>query len=45
MEAIHSSEVLVHTRSTWHHIPEYGILEYFGMFVRPVDFVQTGKQT
>jgi hypothetical protein len=26
MEAIHSSETLVHTRSTQHHIPEDGIL-------------------
>jgi hypothetical protein len=26
MEAIHSSETSVHTRSTWRHIPEDGIL-------------------
>jgi hypothetical protein len=26
MEAISSSETAVHTRSTWHHIPEDGIL-------------------
>jgi hypothetical protein len=27
MEAIRSSETLVHTRSTWRHIPEDGILK------------------
>jgi hypothetical protein len=26
MEVIHSSKTSVHTRSTWHHIPEYNIL-------------------
>jgi hypothetical protein len=27
MEAIRSSQTSVHTRSTWHHIPEEGILQ------------------
>jgi hypothetical protein len=27
MEVIHSSERLVLSRATWHHIPEDGILE------------------
>jgi hypothetical protein len=26
MEAIQSSEMLVHTKTTWRHIPENGIL-------------------
>jgi hypothetical protein len=27
LEAIHSSETLILTRATWHHIPEDGILD------------------
>jgi hypothetical protein len=29
MEEMLSSETLVHTRSTWHHIPEDGILHSY----------------
>jgi hypothetical protein len=29
MEAIHSSETSVHTRYTWRHIPEHGILQIY----------------
>jgi hypothetical protein len=32
MEAIRSSEISVHTRSTWRHIPDDSILQIRGMF-------------